>query len=73
MYFIAGYVARKLILPTGCKACMDVCLVSKDKVPKDVPAEACKGWDMGGLSVVPIISSRYSLIQTLEDRLSMLM
>lgn len=68
VYYIAGYVARKRIVQTGCKVCMDACLVPKESVPKDVPAEACKEWDMGGL-LYPS-SSLYSLIQTLEDRLT---
>ncbi|KAH9366487.1 hypothetical protein HPB48_021378 [Haemaphysalis longicornis] len=68
VYYVAGYVARKRILLTDCKACKDACLVTRESVPHQLPAEACKQWDMGGL-LYPSVCL-YNLIQTLENRLT---
>lgn len=67
-YYIAGYVARKRIFSTQCEACKDACLVTRDSATDQSPAEACKKWDMGGL-LYPSVRL-YSLIKTLEDRLT---
>ncbi|KAH7970377.1 hypothetical protein HPB49_004856 [Dermacentor silvarum] len=42
LYYIAGYVARKRILLNDCNACRDSCLVTRESVPHQLPAEACK-------------------------------
>lgn len=58
VYYVAGYVARKRIHVTDCKACKDACFVTKKSVPHQLPAEACKQWDMGGGGAsVPISDS----------------
>ncbi|KAL3211921.1 hypothetical protein MRX96_051918, partial [Rhipicephalus microplus] len=68
VYYIAGYVARKRILSTNCTACRDACLVPKDSVSGEVPADASKEWDLGGL-LYPAVSL-YHLIECLESRLT---
>lgn len=68
VYYIAGYVARKHVLSTSCAACRDACLVPRDCVPKELPADASKEWDLGGL-LYPS-ESLYRLIQALEIRLT---
>lgn len=55
VYYIAGYVARKRILLNDCNACRDSCLVTRESVPHQLPAEACKQWDKG--ASVPISAS----------------
>ncbi|KAL3217733.1 hypothetical protein MRX96_050946 [Rhipicephalus microplus] len=68
VYYIAGYVARKRILSTNCTACRDACLMPKDSVSGEVPADASKEWDLGGL-LYPAVSL-YHLIECLESRLT---
>ncbi|XP_042147932.1 uncharacterized protein LOC121836792, partial [Ixodes scapularis] len=68
VYYVAGYVARKRILPSSCELCKSLCLASKEDVPSNLPAETCIEWDLGGL-LYPS-EPLYRLIQTLEDRLT---
>lgn len=68
VYYIAGYVARKRILPRNCEACRDASLVRKDNIPDDLPADIAREWDMGGL-LYPSLSL-YTLIQAVENRLT---
>lgn len=68
VYYIAGYVARKRIIPRNCGACRDASLVRKDNISDELPADISREWDMGGL-LYPSVSL-YTLIQTLEDRLT---
>ncbi|CAN8029210.1 unnamed protein product [Ixodes persulcatus] len=67
-YNVAGYIARKLNLPSSCELCKPLCFVSKENVPSNQPAETCIEWDLGGL-LYPS-EPLYRLIQTLEDKLT---
>lgn len=68
--WISGYVARKRTLPSDCKACNDACLVTRESVLHQLPAEAYTQLDIGGRLLYPPVSLYSLLIQTLEDRLT---
>ncbi|KAM7281815.1 hypothetical protein ISCGN_001976 [Ixodes scapularis] len=68
VYYIAGYVAKKRVVPSSCGLCKSLCLLEKTNVPANLPSEACMEWDLGGL-LYPS-GTFYALIQTLEDRLT---
>lgn len=68
VYYVAGYVARKRILGSSCEQCKTACLITKENVTPNLPADASLQWDLGGL-LYPSCSL-YNLIQSLEDKLT---
>lgn len=68
VYYVAGYVARKRVLRSNCDDCKNACLASKENVPGNLPAQASKLWDLGGL-LYPS-NSFYNLILSLENKIT---
>lgn len=68
VYYIAGYVARKRILSTTCDLCKAACLIAKENLTPNLPADATLQWDLGGL-LYPS-GALYGLIQSLENKLT---
>lgn len=68
VHYIAGYVARKRILPLGCTLCRNACIVPRDSTTGELPSQATREWDLGGLLYAS--ESLYNLVQLMESKLT---